>query len=412
MQLVNTPMKQSSLDYANAKFSSAEGSRTGKPCLKILKLSILTCTLLASSLMAEDYVSVQYMNYDEDDGRTTISTPSIEVNKDFGADYTLNLSFAYDSVSGASPTYFDAASGASASSKGVTSPRNVTYKDLEYKDERKALGATLTKRFASRDELTLGTNFSNEYDYKSYEVSAEYLHYLDASKNQSLSFGTSYQKNDVSIYCFLGNDECDSMSGASEKVMDLDVISSELGFTQIIDKTSLVKASLFYINEDGYLSNPYMRVVRNHAINPEITQENKPNSRTAYGTLIQYSKALNDKISSTSSYRLYMDDWDITSHTINSELYYEVNEKFTAGVGLRYYTQSEAEFYNDTKEYFSDEVYASSDRRMSDFDSLNYTQSADYKVNNKISVNTSVNFYDQPDYFDALYYNVGIKYKF
>jgi len=376
-----------------------------------LRLSILTCSLLATSLMAEDYVSVQYIGYDEDSGRTTISTPSIEINKDFGTDYTLNISLISDTVSGASPIYFDASSGASPSSKGFTSQANVKYDNADYEETRNAGGISLVKRFENRDELTGGINVSREHDYYSNELSAEYLHWLDDSKNQAISFGASYQKNEILIDCALGNDECDASSGASE-VMDLDVISAEVGFTQTLDKTSLVKASVFYISEDGYLSNPYMRVVRNYNTNPNITQENKPDNRKAYGATLQYSKAFDDKISTTSTYRFYSDDWDITSHTISSELYYEFNEKLTTGVGLRYYIQSESEFYNGDKDYFTDQTYASSDRRMSDFDALNYKLSADYKVNTKISVNASVNLYDQPDYFDALYYNLGVKYKF
>ncbi len=377
-----------------------------------LKLSTLVCSILAaSSLLAEDYVSVQYVGYDEDSGRTTISSPSIEVNKDFGTDYALKLSFDIDSLSGASPTYFDTSSGASASSKGETKQEDIKYDDIDYKDNRNAGSIILTKRFASRDELTAGVSVSREHDYYANELSAEYLHYLDKSKNQSISLGASYQKNEVLISCDLGNDECDSSSGASE-IMNITVISSEIGFTQVIDKTSLMKASLFYISEDGYLTNPYMRVVRNYSINSEITQENKPDRRNAYGALLQYSKALSDKISTTSTYRLYSDDWDITSHTVSGEVYYEFTDKLTTGIGLRYYVQSEAEFYSGKKDYFTDQKYASSDRRMSDFNSLNYKVSGDYRVNEKISINASVNYYDQPDYFDAFYYNLGAKYIF
>jgi len=413
MQLVNTQNEQSPFYYASAKDSSAECPRIDKPCLKLLQLSILTCTLLATSLVAEDYISVQTMYYDEDSGRTTISTPSIELNKDFGTDYTLNLSFAYDSVSGASPIFIDSTSGASAKvPEGLIYKNDIKFTDVEYEDKRKAVGATLTKRFESRDELTVGLNVSNEYDYKSKEISAEYLHYLDSSKNSSISFGTSYQKNDVSLYCSLNTGDCDSSSGASEKVYDLDVISSEIGYTQTIDKTSQAKVSLFYIDEDGYLSNPYMRVVRDYNSNPKITAEKKPDTRTAYGIRVEYSKAINEKLSSVSSYRFYDDDWDITSHTINSELYYEYNTKLTLGGGLRYYTQSEAKFYSGKKDYFTDQEYASSDRRMSEFDSFNYMVSADYKINAKVSVNGSVNYYDQPDWLDAIYYNLGVKYRF
>jgi len=379
-----------------------------------LKLSLITCSLLATtSLMAEDYVTIEYMGYDEESGRTTISTPSIEINKDFGADYTLNLSVAHDSVSGASPIFHDSSSGASAKiPDGTINPNDIEYSNVDYEDERTAVGVNLTKRFESRDELTVGGNYSKEHDYESKEMSIEYLHYLDSSKNQSISIGTSYQKNDVSVYCSLNTDECDSSSGASEKVKDLDVISSEIGFTQTIDKTSQLKASLFYISEDGYLSNPYMRVVREYNTNPKITEDKKPNSRKAYGALFQYSKALNEKLTTVSSYRFYTDDWDISSHTLKSELYYEFNDKLTTGVGLRYYTQSEAEFYNSSMDYFTNQTHASSDRRMSSFDSLNYKLSGDYKISSDISVNASLNYYDQPDYFDAFYYNVGVKYLF
>jgi hypothetical protein len=74
--------------------------------------------------------------------------------------------------------------------------------------------------------------------------------------------------------------------------------------------------------------------------------------------------------------------------------------------------QSEAEFYNKRKDFFTDEKYASSDRRMSDFDSMNYRVSGEYEINQKITLNSSISYYDQPDWFDAMYYNIGLKYKF
>jgi len=378
-----------------------------------LRLSIVTCSILASiSAMAEDYVSVQYMSYDEDSGRTTISTPMIEINKDFGTDYTLNTSFTHDSVSGASPTYYDSSSGASARvPDGAVYQSDIEYGDIEYEDERKAVSLALTKRFESRDELTIGGNYSTEYDYDSKEASIQYLHYLDSSKNQSITIGGSYQKNDISIYCRLNTGVCDSSSGASEKIEDLDVLSTEIGFTQILDKTSLIKTSIFYTNEDGYLSNPYMRIVRDYNTNPKIAPENKPDSRKSYGVMLQYSKEINDRLATNLSYRYYNDDWDITSHTIDTELNYQLNKKLLLGAGVRYYTQTQAEFYSDREDYFTDEVYASSDRRVSDFSSINYKLNGDYKINKKFSINANINYYEQDD-FDATYWGIGGKYKF
>jgi len=125
--------------------------------MQLKKLSLITSLFLASfTLLAEDYVSVQYIHYDEDNGRTSILVPSVEINKDFGSDYTLNVSYIYDAISGASPTYYDSSSGASASSQGSTTKANVKYGDIGYKEKRNAFGASLITRFQNRDELTLG----------------------------------------------------------------------------------------------------------------------------------------------------------------------------------------------------------------------------------------------------------------
>ena len=380
------------------------------------RFSIAACAILAlSSLKAEDYVSVQYMSYDEDSGRTTISTPTFEFNKDIGADYTVNFSFLHDTVTGASPTYYDSQSGASATipKNKVQYQSDIVYGNIPYDDDRKAMSFSLSKRFASRDELTVGLNHSTENDYTSNEISVEYLYFLDKTKNTSFTFGISYQANKVGIDCFLNTGDCDSTSGASGQVKkDLDVVSAEIGVTQVIDKTSLVKASVFTIDEDGYLTNPYMRVVRNYYTAPEIAPEVKPDSRRAYGATLQYSKAFTDKFSTVLSYRYYDDDWDIRSHTFNSKFYYSWSSKLTTGFLFRGYTQTQAKFYSPRRDYFTNEKYASSDRRMSEFDSYNYSVTVDYKINKKVTLNLGIGYYDQPDYFDSTYYDVGFKYSF
>ena len=378
-----------------------------------LRLSIVTCTLLlATASLAEDYISIQYMGYDEESGQTTVHSPHIEFNKEFGADNVLHLSIGYDSLSGASPTMYDSFSGASATlPAGTVFASDIRYGYIPYEDERTAYSAAWTTRFESRDELTLGVDYSSENDYTSRGISAEYLHYLDESKNQSISLGVSYQKNDIDIYCFMGNSECDTTSGASPKniTKTLDATSIEIGFTQIIDQTSLIKTSLFYANEDGYLSNPYMRIVRD---GNKITQESKPNKREAYGLTLEYSKALSDALSMTLYCRYYDDDWDVTSHTLGVSLFYEVNEKLTVGFATRYYTQSAAYFYSPQKDYFTNEIYASSDRRMGEYDAYDYKLSADYKLTESTTLQGSVGYYEQPNHFDATYYSVGFKYAF
>ena len=380
-----------------------------------LKYSLEAVLALVSLANAQNYVSVQYMDYDEDSGRTTIHSPYIELNLDLGVDYTLNISGVIDSLSGASPTYYDSSSGASAKlPKGDVLSSDIVYGDIPYSDKRKAFGINLTKRLKTRDELSVGYNYSNENDYTSNEVSIGYLHYLDKSKNRSIDFGLSFQKNKIKIGCYLGNSECDGISGASSKVIDKYsyVLNTQIGFTQIIDKSSLVKMALFYINEHGYLSNPYMRVVRYYNTNPQITQESKPNSRRSYGISIEYDKSLSDKLSTLFSYRLYHDSWNITSHTFESQLFYDFNEKLRLGLNLRAYHQSKAEFFSGRRDYFTNQKYASSDRRVGEITSYTASVSAEYKINSKFSINGAVGYYKQVDYFHSNFYNIGFKYRF
>lgn len=375
--------------------------------MQLVKLSFVACVvLLTTNINAEDYVSLQYMGYDEDSGRTNISVPSIEINKDFGADYTVNISIIQDAISGASPTFYDASSGASAKlNSSVVSKQDIAYGNINYEEKRDAYSALLTKRFENRDELTLGLNHSKEYDYESNEISSEYLHHLDSSKNQSVSLGISYQKNDVMKY--------DTTSGASGSITkNLEVLSAEIGFTQVLDKTSLAKISVFNISESGYLSNPYLRVVRNYNTNPIIAEDKKPESRKAYGVFLQYSKALNDKIASNSSYRYYSDDWGILSQTFTTEINYEWTGALTAGVAFRGYTQTEADFYHLSREYFTNEELASSDKRMSGFDTQNIEVKIKYDLNKELSMNGAIGYYKQFDYFSSSYYNIGLKYRF
>ena len=364
------------------------------------------------ALHSEDYVSVQYLQYDENNNRTSVSAPSIVVNKDFGTDYTLNVNLVLDSVSGASENWYDAASGASAFSRGKgVNADDVKYGNVEYEDTRSAGGAVLTTRFSNRDELIVGLNYSMENDFKSAEASAEYMHWLDSSKNSSLSFGASYQANEVLVRA---KTYSDAVSGASE-AFDANSLNLQLSYFQNLNAESYLKASLFYIGDSGYLTNPYSNVVRNYnevTNKADIAGENRPDSRTAYGVSLKYANAITATLSAHVSYRYYTDDWGIDSHTLDTDLYYELGEDWVFKVGLRYYMQSEASFYNARKDHFTNEVYASSDKRLSDFNAITYKTDVAYKFSDAWSANFGANYYDQSTDLSATYFMTGVTYRF
>lgn len=380
-----------------------------------LRLSITAATLLlAMNAQAQDYVSVQYLQYDENENRTSVSAPSIMINKDLGTDYTLNVSLVADSVSGASQTYYDSSSGASAYSRGTgVNASDVKYGNIDYEETRLAGTVSLTTRLDNRDEFTFGLARSNEEDFYSTEASAEYMHWLDDSKNKSVTFALSYQANEILDRCPEGSaSTCDAGSGASQ-AQDASAINAQVSYFQNIDAQSYAKATLFVSNDDGFLTNPYLNVVRNYnGVTADVVQEKRPDKRTGYGAAFKYANALNDSLSLHLGYRFYQDDWDINSHTIDSDIYIQASSKWLFKLGLRAYTQSKADFYGEGKDFFTNETYASSDERLSDFTALTYKSSVNYKVSDDLTFNLGANFYDQSTGLSATYFVTGITYNF
>lgn len=382
-----------------------------------LRISLAAATIIsAMAVQAEDYISIQYLQYNENESRTAISAPSITINKDLGTDYTLHSNLGTDVVSGASETWYDSSSGASAYSRGEgVGADKVKYGNVKYDDVRTSGGMSLITRLDNRDELTVGFNLSGEYDFRSKELSAQYMHWLGSGKNSSVSIGLSYQDNDILVRCPANEaSTCDASSGASD-VMDADAINTQVSYFQNINANSYFKAVLFYIGDNGYLSNPYSNVVRNYdevTNTADVVGEVRPDTRVAYGASLKYANALTSNLSAHVNYRYYSDDWDISSHTIDTDVYYEVGRDWIFNFGLRYYMQSEADFYNENKDYFTSQEYASSDKRLSDFNAITYKAGLDYSISDTLNMNFSANYYDQSTDLAAMYFMTGITYKF
>jgi len=378
-----------------------------------LRLSWCTATfLVATAMQAEDYVSVQVLQYNENDNRVSVTAPSIILNKDFGTDYTLNASLVGDAVSGASPTYYDASSGASAYARGDNiNVSDVEYGNVHFSEQRVAGSLLFTSRFANRDELRVGANGSSEHDFNSGSGSLEYMHWFDGAKNSTLTLGSSYQYNEITARC-VDKTDCDASSGASE-LKTASAINLQVGISHNINPQSYAEVALFYIADDGYLSDPYLNVVRNNdGTTADIVGEKRPEKRRAYGGVIKYVNAITGNTTLHLSYRYYWDDWGISSHTADSDLYYELGSNWIFKLGLRHYNQSAADFYNGTDSYFSDELYASSDYRLSDFSAWTYKSNVDYTVTKEFSLNLSANYYDQTTGLKATYFMTGFRYNF
>ncbi len=373
-----------------------------KKRIEISHITILAI-LASNTLQAENYVSMEFLRYDENNDRVSVLAPAFNASYDIGTDYNIKASFMNDTITGATPVWRpDTASSAS----GRNNRGDYSYENQEFDEVRNESSVMLTTRFANRDELYTGVNYSSESDFSSKTASVEYLHYTDRSHNRSISLGASYSFNELLSYDFDGG----SYLSEQEESTSLNL---QLGMSQVLNDHSVVKIEAFTILESGYLTNPYGNVIRDYgSINQRIVTERRPDNRRAYGMTLKYVTLFLENTSYRGNYRFYRDDWDINSHTLENDIYYELNRRFTFGLGLRYYTQTEATFYNGSKDFFSDERFASSDFRLSSFDAFTYKASIDFQQNEKISYNLGTQFYTQSTGLDATMITTGLKYRF
>ena len=71
-------------------------------------------------------------------------------------------------------------------------------------------------------------------------------------------------------------------------------------------------------------------------------------------------------------YRFFIDDWEITSHTVELAWYQNLFRFLRVIPGIRYYTQSQADFYAPWFDVAPADGFASSDYRLSPYGALSY----------------------------------------
>ncbi len=276
------------------------------------------------------------------------------------------------------------------------------------------------KYYFDNTTIALSGGISDEPDYLSNFGSVNLIQELN-NKLTTLSAGYSATSN--SIWRNIGHshapslDEdnmlphlhpanCGDPSVVCAPNPDLDESSIahafNVGFSQVLGKTTLLNTSASYTNQSGYLSNPYKSVYIRGEITPEeyvtmsenssmnnkkfdwnsitrlqivgteLFRENRPDQRNQFAIfsgLTQHIPAFDASVHL--DYRFYADDWDVHSHTFELKWFQPLPYGIVVTPNLRYYSQTQADFFAP---YYlaprADGNY-SSDFRLSAFGSLN-----------------------------------------
>jgi len=403
-------------------------------------LATATCTLLNAGVQAQETKSENDWQFDTailyygETDRVSLLEGVISATKDFGDQRVLNTKLVIDTLTGASATgavsqpYAQTFSRPSGDGQYTTSPNELPLDDT-FKDTRVQLSANWTQPIYKDTRVNLGGNISREYDYLSVgtSVSAERDFY---NKNTTALFGLSYQFDSIDPVgggpiglstmvvdggqFGTGDAGEDAFEAAFDqtRITDTDdksTIDALFGLTQVINRRMLVQLNYSYSTSNGYLNDPYklLSLVNNNGETQSVLHENRPDSRAKHSVYAQTKYAFDNAVADV-SYRFATDDWDITSHTIDSKLRYNLSESDYIQPHFRYYQQSEADFY---RPYLNDvdalPAFASADYRLGEMTAITVGLKYGHKMNNGHEWGVRAEYYQQ-DPKNAGFENIGV----
>lgn len=347
-------------------------------------LAAATCALLgvqATDTLAKGEpgewdVETALLVYSESDSRVTAVEPVINATRNFDGERQLNLKLVADTLTGASP------SGATPSDLPQTFTRpsgsgsyNVSAGDAplddSFKDTRVALSAAWTAPLNRDYTYSVGAYGSKEYDYLSTAVNGSLSRYLN-NKNTTVTGGLSLGVDLVDPVggAPIGLSRMPLREGKTEAQFDQEfaatresddtktLVDALFGVTQVINRQTLMQFNYAISYSSGYLTDPYklLSVIDDASGanfggnligadgNPIYLYENRPDSRLKHALYWQtkYMMANGDVLDG--SYRFMIDDWGISSHTVDLKYRWRLEHSYLEP-HFRYYMQSEADFY-------------------------------------------------------------------
>lgn len=263
---------------------------------------------LADEPPAGGSISLRYLDYaDRQSGldRIHAHSPSVAVTAPVASDWAIEGTLTADDVSGASPRYHTAISGAS-----------------HMHDERKA-GDVAVTRYFRRGTLTAGAAYSTEHDYVSRALSLN---------------GTVSSEDNNTTWAFGLAGSRDSINPVNHVVVDEHkrTVSVLAGVTRVLTPNDIGQLTLTRTNGSGYYNDPYKLF------------DNRPRSRRENTVLLRWNHYVDATGGTTRlGYRYFSDSYRIRAHTLSAEYVQPLADGWSLVPELRLYSQSAASFYYD-----------------------------------------------------------------
>ncbi len=353
--------------------------------------------------------------YDEGPDRVRVATVQQQGVAPVGDDFDVKLNAVYDSISGASPIYnvptlecpggtvIQPATGGtetvSGASGGSTSPLPRPRGGIPYTqagcqpisveqvispipfDDRRVAVDLKANHYRGDTTIGLGLGISDEEDYRSNYVTLDLRQDLN-QKLTTLALGFSLAEDKVMPVNEPG------FTGDKQTLQTL------VGLTQVLDKYSLAQVNLSYTDGQGYLTDPYkdVFVLDSNSVLPE----QRPDERHQWNLLGRYIRFFPGPDGALHlDYRYSQDDWGLSANTLETSWIQTLGAGWQSTLGVRYYSQGQADFYQDYFDSLPTNGRYSSDYRLATFGALGYRLRLSKSLSESIRIDAGVEYYDR-----------------
>jgi hypothetical protein len=308
--------------------------------------------------------------YDIDIGQFHLLTP---IRKDWSAEFTATR----ESMSGASPW---------GTARDVNGDTALIMSGATIDEGRNAYGIKIN-RYGNESSYSVAVQHSRENDYKSKGLTLG-GEWNTSNKMTTFAVSANYSTDDITPTDALLFNRIAEAKKNQRKI--------SFSVTQIINRSSVIQVNLGYANQRGYLSDPYkLRDVR----------PDRKKQRFLSGKYRHFVEPWNGALNL--DYRYYNDSFGVHSQTFEMAWHQNIGSGFRVTPFIRYYRQSEAEFFTPVDDFSLPLTIAqSSDHRLGQFDANTYGLRSEIKFSDW-KVRLSYMQYDSEDGPDSHPANVN-----
>jgi hypothetical protein len=227
-------------------------------------------------------------------------------------------------------------------------------------DRRQALTLSDTRRFEN-GTAGVTVSYSHERDYRS------------AGLGLSGSYNFDHQLDTVSAGLGFTGNTIEPTDGDSVRFPDRIAkahsheFSAFAGITRVVNVNTQIETSVNYTQQAGYLSDPYKLAY----VGGNLLPDERPDGRRelAWLTRLRYYVPAADAALHL-DYRYYADDWKVRAHTVDVAWYQQLPQGWQVVPRVRWYSQSQADFYAPYYVAEPGNYLVSSDYRLSPYGAL------------------------------------------